>query len=122
MGIAVAAKVQNGLAARVASAFAFEPNLADATADLVGVVARVPAQRLERAAELDDVAIAILPVVEERKIGADGFDRGQRRPLQPVERPAYIPFRRPRASLSEAALKARRARRGRATGRGGRSQ
>jgi hypothetical protein len=39
------------------------------------------AQRLERSAELDDVAIAVLPVVEEGEIGADGFDRGQRRAL-----------------------------------------
>jgi hypothetical protein len=39
------------------------------------------AQRLERAAKLDDVAVAVLPVVEEGEIGADGFDRGQRRSL-----------------------------------------
>ena len=81
MRIAVAAKMQNGLAGRVAADFAFEPDLADAAANLVGVVMRGLAQRLERSAEFDDVAITILPVVEEGEIGADGFDRGQRRAL-----------------------------------------
>ena len=79
MQIAVAAKVQNRLAGRVPTSFAFEPNLADAAANLVGVVVRGLAQRLERAAQLDDVAIAVLPLLEEGEIGANGFDRGQRR-------------------------------------------
>ena len=82
MRIAVAAKVQNRLAGRVPTGVAFEPNLADAAANLVGVVVRGLAQRLERAAELDDVAIAVLPFLEEGEIGADGFDRGQRRALR----------------------------------------
>jgi hypothetical protein len=82
MRIAVAAKMQNGLAGRVVADFAFEPDLADAAANLVGVVMRGLAQRLERSAEFDDVAITILPVVEEGEIGADGVDRGQRRALQ----------------------------------------
>jgi hypothetical protein len=81
MRIAVAAKMQNRRAGRVAAALAFEPNLADAAANLVGVVMRGRAQRLEGAAEFDDIAIAVLPVVEEGEIGADGFDRGQRRAL-----------------------------------------
>jgi len=74
--------VQHCPPGRVPADFTLEPDLADATADLVGVVARALAQRLERAAELDDVAIAVLPVVEEGEIGADGFDRGQRRALR----------------------------------------
>jgi hypothetical protein len=74
--------MQDCLAGRVAADFAFEPDLADAAANLVGVVVRGWAQRLERSAELDDVAIAILPLVEEGEIGADRFDRGQRRALQ----------------------------------------
>ncbi len=81
MRIAVAAKMQDRLAGRVAAALAFEPNLADAAANLVGVAMRGRAQRLERAAEFDDIAITVLPVVEEGEIGADGFDRGQRRAL-----------------------------------------
>jgi hypothetical protein len=36
-------------------------------------------QRLERTAELDDVAVAILPLVEEGEIVTDGVNRGQRR-------------------------------------------
>jgi hypothetical protein len=82
MRIAIAAKMQDRLAGRVAANYAFEPDLADAAANLVGVVVRGLAQRLERAAELNDIAIAILPVVEEGEIGADGFDRGQRRALR----------------------------------------
>ena len=48
-----------------------EPHLADAAANLVGVVVRRLAQRLQGAAEFEDIAIAVLPVVEEGKIAAD---------------------------------------------------
>jgi hypothetical protein len=35
------------------------------------------AQRLKRAAELDDIAVAILPIVEEGEIVAYGVNRAQ---------------------------------------------
>jgi hypothetical protein len=38
---------------------------------------RLLAQRLERPAELDDIAVAILPIVKEGEIVADGLDRAQ---------------------------------------------
>jgi hypothetical protein len=35
-------------------------------------------KRLQSVAELDQIAVAVLPVVEEGEIGANGLDRSQR--------------------------------------------
>ena len=56
-----------------------EPHLADAALHLVGGSTIVLGQRLESAAELDHVAVAVLPVVEELEIGEDLVEAGKRR-------------------------------------------
>src|SRR6185503_1705832 len=48
-----------------------EPHLADAALHLVGGGAVVLGQRRKLAAKLDDVAVAILPIVEQLEIGED---------------------------------------------------
>jgi hypothetical protein len=59
----------------------FEPDLADAAANLVGLIMGGLAQRLERTAKLQDIAIAVFPIVEEGEIAAYRVDAGQfRRP------------------------------------------
>lgn len=77
--VAVAAKMEDRAPLIVLARLALEPDLADAAAHLVDVVVRRFGQRLERTAELDDVAVAILPLVEEGEIVTDGVNRGQRR-------------------------------------------
>src|SRR5690606_23480857 len=52
-----------------------EPDLARAAAHLVGLVARRIRQRRERAPELDHVAIAIVPLIENREILKDLVNR-----------------------------------------------
>ena len=77
MGIAVAAEMKNGLARTVCARLALDPDLADAAANLVGVVVRRLGQRLQRAAELDDIAVAVLPIIEEGEVVAYGVNRVQ---------------------------------------------
>ena len=64
MRIAVAAIMEDHLALRAFSWLALEPNLADAAPHLVHAIMRRLAQRLERVTEFDDIAVAILPIVE----------------------------------------------------------
>src|SRR5579884_316123 len=77
MGIAVAAIEQDWLAIGARRRRHFEPDLADAAAHLVDVVMGGLAQRLQRPAEVNDVAIAVLPIVEDGEIAANVFDTGQ---------------------------------------------
>ena len=111
MGIAVAAEMQDGLAGGVDARLALDPDLADAAAHLVGVVVRLVAQRLQRAAELDDIAIAILPIVEEGEIVAYRVDRAQRGLAGFIVEAVYSEEAAPGASLftlaSAAAVPAR---------------
>ena len=51
-----------------------EPYLTDAALDLVIGVARLRRKRRQLAAELDNVAVAVLPIVEEGEIVAYGLD------------------------------------------------
>jgi hypothetical protein len=64
-------------AAGVAARLAFEPNLADAAAHPIRLVMGLGGQRLQRMAEFDQIAVAVIPIVEEGEISADGFDRSQ---------------------------------------------
>ena len=81
VGIAVAAIAQGLSALAIRRRFAFQPHLTDAAPDLVGVVMGGNAQRLERIAELDDITIPILPVIEGSKIVAYDVDRRQQDPF-----------------------------------------
>ena len=54
---------------------ACEPDLAGAAAHLVGLRAQRVGQRRQRAPELDHIAVAVLPVVEEGEVRADGVER-----------------------------------------------
>ena len=77
MRIAVAPIMKRCFAADARLLLKFEPNLADAAANLVGVIMRRLAERLERAAEFENIAIAIFPVVEEGEIAANRVKTGQ---------------------------------------------
>jgi hypothetical protein len=77
MGIAVAPIMKRSFAAGARLLLKLEPDLADAAANLVGVVMGGLAQRFERAAEFEDIAIAVFPIVEKGEIAADRVDAGQ---------------------------------------------
>jgi hypothetical protein len=51
-------------------------NLAGAALDLVEVVAVAIGEWRKLAAELDHIAISIIPIVEQREVVDDGIDRG----------------------------------------------
>src|SRR5829696_2660669 len=70
MGIAVAAEAQHRFAVPSLDE-ALEPHLARATHDLVPIVTRLVGQRRHHAAELDQIAVALLPVLEELEIRED---------------------------------------------------
>src|SRR5215211_531352 len=70
MRIAVAAEAQHRFAVRSLDE-ALEPHLARATHDLVPIVTRLVGQRRHHAAELDQIAVALLPVLEEFEIRED---------------------------------------------------
>lgn len=53
-----------------------QPDLAHAALHLVGVGLRSSGQRVERLAELDDIAVAVFPIVDESEIFADGIKSG----------------------------------------------
>src|SRR5436190_18713353 len=75
MGIAVAEILQQGFTRLVAVDPPGEPDLAGAALDFVfgGVLGL--RHRIERAAEFDDIPVAIVPIVQQRKIVPDFVDR-----------------------------------------------
>jgi hypothetical protein len=75
--VAVAAKMQGLSAIRARPRLALQPDLTDAAPDLVDVIVRRRAQGFERVAELDDIAVAVLPIVKGVKVFADRLDRRQ---------------------------------------------
>ena len=75
--VAVAAIVQDRLAVSAPSRLAFQPYLTDAAPHLVDFIVGRLAQWLERMTEFDDIAIAILPIVEGGEIVADGLEISQ---------------------------------------------
>jgi hypothetical protein len=77
MRIAVAAIMKHRLSGRVHVGFELKPDLTDASAHFVRVVMGFLAERLERAAEIENVAVAVLPIVKEGEIFADRFETCQ---------------------------------------------
>ena len=75
--VAVAAKMQGLSAIPARFRLAFQPNLTDAAPHLVDVIVGRRAQRLERVTQLDDIAVAILPIIKGVKVFADRLDRRQ---------------------------------------------
>src|SRR5262245_8604579 len=71
VGIAVANETQARIVSRRTVAAGGEPNLAGAAAYLVGVGSERLRKGRQAAPQLDDVAVAVLPVVEKCEIGAD---------------------------------------------------
>ena len=72
VGVAVAAIMQDHLAVGARSRLALQPYLTDAAPHLVPFIAGRLAKRLEGMTEFDDIAIAILPIVQGGEIVADG--------------------------------------------------
>jgi len=75
--VAVAAIVQNRLAVGARSRFAFQPYLTDAAPHLVAFIVARLAKGLEGMTEFDDIAIAILPIVEGGEIVTNGLEISQ---------------------------------------------
>src|SRR6516164_5390361 len=71
MGIAVAGKSQHWTARAVRANSGVEPDLARAALDLVGIAMRRLRQRRQFAPQLNQIAIAIVPIVQDRKIADD---------------------------------------------------
>ena len=72
--VAIAAIVENHLPGGVKPGFLFEPDLADAASHLVRFVMGLFGQRLQALAELDDIAVTILPIVKRGEIFAYGLE------------------------------------------------
>src|SRR5262249_17354479 len=71
MGIAVAGKSQHRAADTIRAHSGIEPDLAGAALNLVGIAMRRLRQWRQFAPQLDQIAIAIVPVVQDRKIADD---------------------------------------------------
>ena len=77
MGIRIASEMQGIGEAVRRGAVLDDPNLAYAAPDFVDLRPFRVAQRLQRAAELEDITIAVLPIIEDGEIIADGVERAQ---------------------------------------------
>src|SRR5665213_1965808 len=75
MGVAVAEIVQERLIGGAAVEPPGQPDLAGAALHLVGLRMLGFGHRVERAAEFDDVPVAVVPIVQQRKIIPDFVDR-----------------------------------------------
>src|SRR3954471_8575703 len=80
MGVAVAEIAQHRLAAAVARKLARQPDLAGATLHLVGGGMLGLRHRIQRAAEFDDIPVAVVPILQQRKIIPDLVDIAHRGP------------------------------------------
>src|SRR3974390_1196557 len=78
MSIAVAREVEHRAPCTVRTHRCCEPDLAGTTGDLVGIRAVALAQRGKAPAELDHVAIAVVPLFQQGKILDDLVDRHKR--------------------------------------------
>src|SRR5581483_5490075 len=74
MGIAVAEELQDRSCARPLPHGAGEPDLAGAAAHLVGIRPQRFGERRQRSPQLDDVAVAVLPIIEQGEVGANGVE------------------------------------------------
>jgi len=71
MSVAVAGKTQHWAARAIRAHGGVEPDLARAALDLVGIAMRRLRQRRQFAPQLNQIAITIIPVVQDRKIAYD---------------------------------------------------
>ena len=76
--VAVAPIMEHPFPGRIRASAKLKPHLADAAANFIRVVVGSLAQGLERPTEFENIAIAILPVVEEGEVAADGVKACQR--------------------------------------------
>jgi hypothetical protein len=85
------------LAGGARSRLPFQPYLTDAAPHLVDFIVGCLAKRLEGMTEFDDIAIAILPIVEGGEIVADGLEISQAilAYARALMDPRSQPFRRP---------------------------
>jgi hypothetical protein len=83
MGVAISDDFYDRPTRIIRFAVGDDPYLTDAAAHLIGVIVLGLAQRRQRASELDDVTIAIFPIIQESEIVSDTLDGLQtRRPSQ----------------------------------------
>src|SRR5260370_3591997 len=75
MRVAVATKRQHRAGLAVRLDLGVEPDLAGAALHLVDVVPRLLRKRIQVPPELDDIAVAIVPIIEKREIVDDFLDR-----------------------------------------------
>ncbi len=75
--VAVAAILQDHLTIGARSRLEFQPYLTDAAPHLVAFIVGRLAKRLEGMTKFDDIAIAILPIIEGGEIVADGLEISQ---------------------------------------------
>ncbi len=75
MGIAVAGEGEHGPASAVRMHGGREPDLARAALHLVRFGTVALGQRAQAAAELDDIAVAVVPLLEQRKVVDDLVER-----------------------------------------------
>src|ERR1700694_39407 len=75
MCVAVAEIIQQRLAGRAAGDPLCKPDLAGAALHLVGRGMLGFRHRIQRAAELDDIPVAVVPLIQQRKIIPDFVDR-----------------------------------------------
>ena len=78
MRVAVAPIMEHPFPGRIRASAKLKPHLADAAANFIRVAVGSLAQGLERPTEFENIAIAILPVVEEGEVAADGVKACQR--------------------------------------------
>ena len=76
--VAVAPIMEHPFPGRIRAIAKLKPHLADAAADFIRTVVGGLAQGLERPTEFENIPIAILPVVEEGEVAADGVNACQR--------------------------------------------
>ena len=76
--VAVAPIMEHPFPGRIRPSAKLKPHLADAAANFIRIVVGSLAQGLERPTEFENIAIAILPVVEEGEVAADGVKACQR--------------------------------------------
>ena len=76
MRVAVALEIQHRAGRAVRPDIGDEPHLAGAALHFIGVVMRRVGERRQFAPQLDHVAIAVVPLVEQREILDDVVNRG----------------------------------------------
>ena len=74
MSIRIAEEDQFGIVA--VAARRMQPDLADAAGNLVHIIARMLGVGCESAAEFNDVAVALLPIIEEGEVVLDALNVG----------------------------------------------